>query len=646
MIQLNESLKSEIDPLNFHCQDCHLPSFKCENCYQLSFQCEHCKQLLNNHSVNIAIFLHGVFFLVGKDVGFIGFNCPKCLKTLLLKGEIDSIKLLIPPILKGICLELKPMFNQLRYFPSVNYSPKKRIPGLGAFDIITNDGFISHSGIEGIEQRLNFQKEELPMLDTDYLCSYLSNEDLPIGSLFSVSWFKEDQVEKLAGFENRKQYKVFPRYFYNNDLLDKVENFCWHNHLYAKFLSDGKKSAEEDLKFIANRAEIEGYDIDNIKESNPELGPQSWEIMQENLSSDFNWNLAGKFMEILVADPDPYPNMDQLRPNPDTLRPLLKGLWKSRFPFKDDAVPNDLKKIDPAKFDRSGKDKRHQEMVKALQENFHLKTVQTFLKESSQQFIEDYIGRAQDITFSYADLWEIKEKYLIRLFNEAKEKAHQETAVQHSFHEFDDYYEIFFEGERHLLDKIGGLKRLQYLVRHKYEEVSIFDMDDDEGIAPELLQERTKEIISFLMENEEWGKESEEERGPVKRNIEQEQIERSWNEKIINELRPMIKKWKTLGEDASVAEESYEHEKLRKIRNDRKKLEKIISMVVSKSIMTEQEKIRAKNIKHKINKSINEAIARIKDRKLREHFETSYKSVPKQYALIYSPKDDIDWKID
>lgn len=634
MIQLNESYKSKNSPLNFQCQDCYLPSFQCEDCYQLSFQCEHCDQVFNLHSVNIAIFLHGVFFLEGKDHGYIGFNCPKCQNTLLLKGEINSINQLIPPILKGIYLKFKPTCNQLRYFPSVNYSPKK-MPGLGAFDIMTNTVATSKLDLQDIRNSIAQYTEEMPQLVTDYLCSYSSNETLPMGFMFSVSWFKENQIERLADFENRKQFKVFPRYFYKNDLLDQVDKFCWHNHLYSKFLSDGKKYAEENLKGIADIAEVEGLDMDNIMGSNPGIGPKGWEYMQKNMNDDFDWNLTGKFMEILVADPDPLPN-------PGKPNQLLKGLWKSRLPFKNETVPNDLKKINAAKFDRGGNDQRHQKMVDELQANSHLKAVQTFLKDSSQQFIEDYIDRAQDITFAYADLWEIKERYLIQLFKKAKAKAHQETDVQYSFHEDEDVYEIFFEGKRRLLDKTVGIKRLQYLIIHKYDKVSIFDMDDNEGISPERIQKNTEEIIGFLFEQEKWAKK----RGPAGRNIEQEQVEKKWGKKVFKEMRSQIQKWKTLNEDASVAEEKHDHEKLREIRNELKRLTKIITMIVFKSSLSEEEKKYAKNLKHKIDKSINEVIGRITDRRLREHFKESYKPVPKQYALSYSPHDDIDWKTD
>lgn len=634
MIQLKESFKDENNPLNFQCQDCYLPSFKCENCYQLSFQCEHCDQVFNNHSVNIAIFLHGMFFLEGKDHGYIGFNCPKCLNTLLLKGEIDLFNQLAPPILKGIYLKLKPTYNQLRYFTSVNYSPKK-IPGLGAFDIMTNTVATSKLDLQDIRNSIAQYTEEMPQLVTDYLCSYSSNETLPMGFMFSVSWFKENQIERLADFENRKQFKVFPRYFYKNDLLDQVDKFCWHNHLYSKFLSDGKNYAEENLKGIADIAEVEGLDMDNIMESNPGLGPKGWGFAQENMSEDFDWSQTGKFMEILVADPDPLPNSG--KPNQ-----LLKGLWKSRLPFKNETVPNDLKKINAAKFDRGGNDQRHQKMVDELQANFHLKAVQTFLKDSSQQFIEDYIDRAQDITFAYADLWEIKERYLIQLFKKAKAKAHQETEVQYSFHESDDVYEIIFEGKRHLFDKIVGFKRLQYLVTHKGDEVSIFDMDDNEGISPERIQEKTREIIAYLFEHEKWAKK----RGPANRNIEQEQIEKIWGKKITKELHSLMQKWKTLNEDASVAEENHDHKGFGEICTERKKLEKIITLIVSKSTLSEQERTIAKNIRDRVDKSIKEAIGRITDRGLRKHFQDSYTTVPKHYALSYSPNDDIDWETD
>ena len=56
-----------------------------------AFKCEYCDQNFHEDALTIAIQLYGIFFLVGEKDGFAGFNCPKCLKTLLLKGDIAQI---------------------------------------------------------------------------------------------------------------------------------------------------------------------------------------------------------------------------------------------------------------------------------------------------------------------------------------------------------------------------------------------------------------------------------------------------------------------------------------------------------------------------------------------------------------------------
>ena len=48
---------------------------KCEN--------KDCGQDFNNENTHLAVCLYGVFFLVGHEKGFIGFTCPRCLKTSL-----------------------------------------------------------------------------------------------------------------------------------------------------------------------------------------------------------------------------------------------------------------------------------------------------------------------------------------------------------------------------------------------------------------------------------------------------------------------------------------------------------------------------------------------------------------------------------
>ena len=62
----------------------------------VGFQCEYCAQHYNHFTVNLSVFLYGIFSLIGKDEAFTGFTCPSCLKTVFLHcndpSKIQSIK--------------------------------------------------------------------------------------------------------------------------------------------------------------------------------------------------------------------------------------------------------------------------------------------------------------------------------------------------------------------------------------------------------------------------------------------------------------------------------------------------------------------------------------------------------------------------
>lgn len=52
-----------------------------------AFKCEYCDQVFHTDALTIAVFLYGVFFLMGEKEGYAGINCPKCLKTQLMTAD-------------------------------------------------------------------------------------------------------------------------------------------------------------------------------------------------------------------------------------------------------------------------------------------------------------------------------------------------------------------------------------------------------------------------------------------------------------------------------------------------------------------------------------------------------------------------------
>jgi len=59
---------------------------------EIKFKCGHCEQEYSDDSLNLAVSLYGIFFLMGKESGYAGITCPSCLKTVIREEEKNRIE--------------------------------------------------------------------------------------------------------------------------------------------------------------------------------------------------------------------------------------------------------------------------------------------------------------------------------------------------------------------------------------------------------------------------------------------------------------------------------------------------------------------------------------------------------------------------
>lgn len=59
---------------------------------EIKFECGHCEQEYSEDALNIAVYLYGIFFLMGKESGYAGITCPSCLKTIIREEEKNRIE--------------------------------------------------------------------------------------------------------------------------------------------------------------------------------------------------------------------------------------------------------------------------------------------------------------------------------------------------------------------------------------------------------------------------------------------------------------------------------------------------------------------------------------------------------------------------
>ena len=384
----------------------------------LDFKCEYCGQEYGMETVNIAVFLYGVFFLVGKEGGYVGIICPRCMKTMVLKGQPDFVDSAKSSLTSYITIgDIQPPPG-LRYHSSVNYSPKQN-PALKGFDIPFWNTPLNEDDTESIEIRLSQYMHTEAWVAEEYLCSYVLDGKPPMGSFCSVWWFKDEQINELLKIENEKGVRVFPRYVYQNSLYEDVERFCRDNHLYLTYLQHQRDIAEANLEELKHVAQKQGMEFTDLLEANPDIAqPQVFRFLEKQFVDrikDRDFRISSDLMMILAADPNLFePSLPSDEP--------LEVLWRTESPFVGRKIPKTLVHFDPTPFKKSINRPSHHKMVEQVRANFKKEYIQELLSRMSSGFICNYVELAQRIDFSYAAVWDLKEKYLKRLYDSIKSR--------------------------------------------------------------------------------------------------------------------------------------------------------------------------------------------------------------------------------
>jgi hypothetical protein len=192
-----------------------------------SFQCKHCGQDYESESVafSIAVFLYGIFFLTDGKYGYTGITCPRCLKTVTNEGGAGLTNLHWESASSFQAFGRSSDIN-LRYHSSYNSfqdinKAKKNNGGVHSHNGELSDKDLATfcNGIDLFKQKFNLYE--------NHFCTYAFDDDLPMGSSFSVGWFTKEQIDYFIKIENDKSLRIFPRYILYNSIYDDLERFCW-----------------------------------------------------------------------------------------------------------------------------------------------------------------------------------------------------------------------------------------------------------------------------------------------------------------------------------------------------------------------------------------------------------------------------------
>jgi hypothetical protein len=273
---------------------------------------------------------------------------------------------------------------------------------------------------------LNMFLEENGLYDEDRLCTYVDGSNfLTTGG--NIYWLKEEAIQTILNYEHENNIRVFPRYHYKTELLEKI-NVLLDTHYFSgveveKLKQELEKENSKAYEIIAKWTYEKNINLQRCLDENGVQDTQSIFTLidaHQKLAAE-DPKVTGAFLEVLLSDPMPIGNR------------LHEGycdyLWAEKDPFYDpkllltgkdskadgkkfypmpDHFPNKLEKSE-----RIGREReKHSKMVRVVRENATKTYVQDFLVKNLVDFLEEYEERVRSNRFSYARVWNLKQSYL------------------------------------------------------------------------------------------------------------------------------------------------------------------------------------------------------------------------------------------
>lgn len=649
-----------------------------------------CDQQFNQDSIKVAVWLYGVVFLheekryecadsifgersehekiiMDKQTeGFIGITCPKCLRTNLYKKRIQEIK------------EFKTFLN-LWSLPNKNDPDHKRLLSSQMSELIpvnlryyspfreTNDvlnDFCIHSyAYDEPIDTLNFSDDfamtisgENKDLQNSFSTYDISDKSEPVGTHISIYWFPKENIAEITKHENENGGRLFPRYHYFHDLMEKIDSLLKYNYFAGEQIDQMLADAENSMK-----TDLRNYELHYHRKER---------IEGQKRQNEIDFESPKNFFDILISDPvELKPFMGETLTNCDYL-------WIKKNPFSGKGLPLDFsfgKQPDGYTEIAAELKSAHEKMVDLVQENYHKQYVQESLKDNLVDFLEQYEELIRFNTFSYASIWELKESYLEGLYKVVRKGLRNE--VQYAMYREGDGWKITYDGK-----SFGGLRGKGFLwiyltFLHQPSQVYYTSLHDTYEANPE---EGTGDQVTFADNSDEEPKRRgytdfeqqayEEKTTDYMKNTEQVRITRSGI--LTKQFYADPITLKVLQEELEEKELAIDHAKLsRDIELFEAKMDDLIKFMefLEKKYGIRKVKVKAKpgerdyklisakfkderyrKINGRIKKNYRDALSKLKGVKdakdLHAHLSKHFRS--EDGAFIYSPPEDIIWHLD
>ena len=611
----------------------------------LDIRCPDCGQEFPQEGFHIAVFLYGIFFLVGKEHGYAGITCPNCLNTFFWKDTKNNIVNIKKTSL--ISIGSWQVFPEFKYFSPFHQNPKD-YNEFKMFDI----SYWSVRDINNVILRLIDYLNNNPYLNEEYLCS-LVLDDLEIESLMgdnlNVIWFREKEIERLVAIENKKKIKIFPRYYCKNELIEKIERFCWKNYLCRQYLENSILEQNNTLEKMAQIADYHGCPVEELCEEND---VSSSTYLTEELLSDYNKNmeldfsLTSDFMEILLDDF----GLKYAGP----LKDIYYFLYTTRFPFLNKKSQIPLHNFEHDINYLNIKANKVANIAENFAPYFSKENAQICLKQASSEFINDYIEISRNLPFSIADIWLLKERHLKKVYQTVKREAVFEEKFV--FCQEGGSWRLSFKGKSTGGYTGDGFKYLHFIIQNKYEPVSVQKLDKLDGILikdqeDDRLKREEEDYVPDINPSIAAGSGSKSHHADEKQEKSGKNGKLNVRSKITPEviaqleahnaqLAKDIQKAKSEGDNVIYEELENEFNWVEEYLEENSKKMKNGDIVIKKD--PHENRKEFKQIRDKIRIAIVRALNKIKeyDYEAWTHFE---KSLNSKGGWCYNPQDNIDW---
>ena len=406
------------------------------NKVEIGSKCIHkdCEQEFNFSNFQLAVCLYGVFFLVRESTqkekngkGYIGFTCPKCLRTNIHAHSYNDI-FKIKSELSNKMVEIFKLENNKNGEMRINLSNSFQ-PDLKYYSpfILSSEHLdkynITHYGStfsqdNHIADEISYYiDDEMPELKNQF-CSFVGDSKTPADMFSIIYWYNEKDIEACLYFENKHNVRMFPRYYFYTDLVEKIDSLLGYNYFMGKPFEQAKKDhaieRTKDLETLKVYASENNINYENLIKGNALNEPEALiEIIEENreqIAKDPK--SLGEFLDMLVSEPLPLGGSISTG-HCDYLWNLENPFYKNEFPdIFIDAIENDKMQQQL---------EEHSKMTDLVLENRTKQYVQEFLESELIPFMEEYEDLMRSEKFSYTKIWKLKEEYLKMLYDETNQ---------------------------------------------------------------------------------------------------------------------------------------------------------------------------------------------------------------------------------